>query len=124
MTDSIKYEIQQLQNKIAELEQQSRQKEIEEENAKNPTFGYYFDKLFEFIKTKNDVVDTEIRKQNMFNDRNKHHPSPHVQESLKVRYNDIIKRNNAEYVPALEYIHRALYVINERLTRLENLGNL
>jgi hypothetical protein len=94
MTDPIKYEIQQLQNKIAELE-------LEEENAKKQTFGYYFDKLFEFIKTKNDAVNEEF--------------------SMRQRYrSEIIQTHNAEYVPALEHIYRALYVINERLTKLED----
>jgi hypothetical protein len=118
MTDSIKYEIQQLQNKIAELEQQSREKEIEKENAKNPTFGYYFDKLFEFIKKKNDVVNEEIGKRIIYGP---HSHRPEMQEHINRTVNEIVKKHNAEYVPALQHIYSALYVINERLTKLENL---
>lgn len=111
MTDSIKYEIQQLQNKIAELEQQCREKEIEEENVKNPTFRYYFDKLFEFIKMKNDAFNKT------FGDR-KIHRDPETQKHLDKKRNEIFAQR-AEYVPALEHIYSALYVINERLTELE-----
>jgi hypothetical protein len=120
MTDSIKYEIQQLQNKILELEQKAREKEIEEENAKTPTFRYYFDKLFEFIKMKNDAVNKDIITQKIYghNDRNKH--LPEIQECINVKLNSVIKKHNAEYVPALEHIYSALYAINERLTKLEN----
>jgi hypothetical protein len=112
MTDSIKYEIQQLQNKILELQQQSREKEIEEENAKKQTFGYYFNKLFEFIKMKNDAVNKIV------GDRRTHR-DPEMQKHLDQKRNEYIA-HYAEYVPALENIYRALYVINERLTKLEN----
>jgi lysophospholipase L1-like esterase len=117
MTDPIKYEIQQLQNKIAELEQKRLQKELEEENAKKQTFGYYFDKLFEFIKTKNDAVNEECTRQRIYGP---HSHRPEMQESNNRRVNQIVKEHNAEYVPALEHIYRALYVINKRLTKLEN----
>ena len=112
MTDSIKYEIQQLQNKILELEREAREKEIEEENAKTLTFKYYFDKLFDFIKTKNDAINKVI------GDRRTHR-DPEMQKHLDQKRNEYIARH-AEYVPALEIIYRALYVINERLTNLEN----
>jgi hypothetical protein len=117
MTDPIKYEIQQLQNKIAELEQKRLQKELEEENAKKQTFGYYFDKLFEFIKTKNDAVNNEIIRQRIYGP---HSHLPEMQKRINEKRNEVIKKYNAEYVPALEHIYRALYVIDERLTKLEN----
>ena len=79
MSDPITNEIQQLQNKIAELEQKRLQKELEEENAKNPTFEYYFYKLFEFIKTKNDVVSEEIIRQRIYGP---HSHLPEMQESM------------------------------------------
>lgn len=121
MTDSIKYEIQQLQNKILELEQQAREKEVEEENAKTPTFKYYFDKLFDFIKTKNDAVNKDIVKQRIYGHEDSFKHIPEFQECINGKVNAVIKKHNAEYVPALEHIYSALYAINERLTKLENL---
>lgn len=113
MTDAITNEIQKLQNKIAELEEKRLQKEVEEENAKKQTFGYYFEKLFEFIKTKNDAVNEAY---NMRYGNYRHNTNINIQRQR----NEIIKQHNAEYVPALEHIYRALFNINERLTKLEN----
>lgn len=113
MTDSIKYEIQQLQNKILELEQQAREKEIEEENAKTPTFRYYFEKLADFIKMKNDAINKKLGDNNSYG-------NPERQKYFDQRRNQYIAQY-AEYVPALEHIYSALYAINERLTKLENL---
>ena len=110
MTDSITYEIQQLQNKIAELEQKRIEKELEEENAKNQTFKYYFEKLFEFITMKNDAINKIIG--------NRTNPNTEIQKKMNEKRKEYIARH-AEYVPALEHIYGALYVINERLTKLE-----
>ena len=141
MTDSIKYEIQQLQNKILELEQLRIQKEAEVEEEKvnlgKQTFGYYFDKLFDFITMKNDHVNQELNRKYpstlnyTINEQDKHymnlkgydiHPRQKVLDEQRNRYRiQIIKQHNAEYVSALEHIYGALYNINERLNKLENL---
>jgi len=119
MTDSttIRYEIEQLQNKILELEKIRIQKEFDEENAKKLTFGYYFDKLFDFIKIKNSIIDEEFNK----NYRPHHNHNEQVAKIQDQRRIEIIKKHNAELVPALEYIYNAFHIINERLTKLENL---
>lgn len=118
MSDAITNEIKKLQNKIAELEQIRLQKELEEENAKTPTFEYYIKKLFDFIKTKNDAVN-ENYNMTYGGNKTKTNNNINIQQNQH-RHNEIIKQHNAEYVPALEHIYSALYDINERLTKLEN----
>jgi hypothetical protein len=114
-TTTIRYEIEQLQNKILELEKNLIQKEIDEENSKKLTFGYYFDKLFDFIKMKNSIINEEFNKYYRPHHNGQQTTIPDHQRIA------IIKKHNAELVPALEYIYNAFHIINERLTKLENL---
>uniref|UniRef100_A0A6C0HZ10 Uncharacterized protein n=1 Tax=viral metagenome TaxID=1070528 RepID=A0A6C0HZ10_9ZZZZ len=110
--DKITDEIEQLQNKILELENLKKQKEIDEENAKKGTFYYYFENLFDFIQMKNDVVNEEINRRIGPKEENHIKYSSHITE--------IKKKHGAELVPALEHIYNALDIINKRLTKLEN----
>jgi predicted GIY-YIG superfamily endonuclease len=122
--DEITSEIETLQNKILELENQKKQKLIDEENAKKGTFEYYFDNLFDFIQMKK---EREINRNNYDIDGN---PNPNARkgkDALRDAYNSgedkrarMRKEENKELVPALESIYNSLDIINKRLLKLEN----
>jgi len=104
--DEIIDEIEQLKQKILELENAKKQREIEEENAKKLTFDYYFKKLFDFIQMKKEKEINRNTAQCMSSYENK-----------RVR---MVIEENKELVPALESIYSALDIINNRLLKLEN----
>jgi len=122
--DEITSKIVTLQNKILELENQKKQKLIDEENSKKGTFEYYFEKLFEFIQMKK---EREINRNNYDIDGN---PNPNARtgkDKLPDAYNSVEDKRvrmriaeNKELVPALESIYSSLDIINKRLLKLEN----
>jgi hypothetical protein len=104
--DEIVDEIEQLKQKILELENAKKQREIEEENAKKLTFDYYFKKLFDFIQMKKEKEINRNTAECMSSYENK-----------RVR---MVIEENKELVPALESIYSAVDIINKRLLKLEN----
>jgi hypothetical protein len=109
--DDIISEIQQLQNKILELEEIQKQKKIAEENSKKGTFEEYFENLSEFIKIRYDDANKTF---------NLGTHDPMTEEQHKSCIINILKRQGHSSVPALEHICNALDNINKRLTKLEN----
>jgi len=122
--DEITNEIEQLQNKILELERIQKQKEIDEENAKKGTFDYYFQQLFEFIQIKK---EREINRNNYDvngnpnpNARTSKDALPYAWSSGEDKRVSMVIKENKELVPALESIYSSLDIINKRLIKLEN----
>jgi len=125
--DEITSEIEKLQNKILELENQKKQKLIDEENAKKGTFDYYFENLFDFIQMKK---EREINRNNYDvdgypnpNARTGKDALPYAHSSLEDRRVSNVIAENKELVPALESIYSSLDIINKRLLKLENFPN-
>jgi molecular chaperone GrpE (heat shock protein) len=97
-------EIEQLKQKILQLENIKKQKEIEEENSKKQTFEYYFQQLFDIIQ----MSKKRLRPSSEDYRRAKQEPTKNyicVEENL---------------IPVLESIYGSLDIINKRLLKLEN----
>jgi molecular chaperone GrpE (heat shock protein) len=97
-------EIEQLKQKILQLENIKKQKEIEEENLKKQSFEYYFQQLF-------DIIQMSKKKYTYMSS----------EDYIRARQgNKCVEGVNENLVPVLESIYSSLNIINKRLLKLEN----
>lgn len=99
-------EISRLKQKILELENIKKQKEMEEEDAKKETFEYYFQELFHFIQMKRKKEISKNTFQTFCSSEDQR-----VKKAIE---------ENKELLHVLENIYNSLDKINKRLLKLEN----